>query len=535
MSDNFNQINSTMIGHRGEEIIEFSLPLGHECWRYNKGGRCDLAKYRVSTLSTIERGKADADIIIGFRCCDKDGNRCPYLHDGDEVEAVALHEVKTNPSAVDEGISNRKGEKASSHTQNLYIEMVQSEGAYVAAIRAKAKTEANGREWEYRGRQKVYPWNLITEGCILEEDPLVEYGVKGENCKEIKDKEGNMNYYFEYIEGDGWWNKRKLACDRGQVKNAHAEWYHFYQPYDSWEWIGKKRKRFDKGYKEATEREIQAFMNDDGIPDGSILLLQYPVELCISISGAHLELIIDKHIDDAVKQQICIPLKSKSYADDGAALYTRKDEKPLVTAYLMPIKSLVPCREVYRHTTIPIKEFQDIEAAIWGERTKPDEANMTIIREKAMDANGEEIKGIAQEREEIIKLKDEKLSRGENIDAERKKIEELTKKWDKLQKQIEPHTKGLRGIRTTIIGKYIVKGTLGTPIKAKGAIPDGVKDIYVPQRIMGKAVKGGMLLYPLKPFILQSRYNPRNEKYVPDVIEQFACHVRPYKPPRKQK
>ena len=529
MSDNFNEMNTTTVGHRGEKIVEFSLPMGHECWRYKKGGRCDLVKYRTSTLSTIARGKADADIIIGFRCCDKDGNRCPYLHDGDEAEAVALHEVKTNPSAFDDGISNKKGEKASSHTQNLYIEIVQSEDAYATAIKEKAKTEADGGIWEFRGKKKVYPY--VIEGCVLEEDPLVEYGEKGENCKEIVDEDENVHYCFEYIKGDGWWNKRKLAYDRGQVGYVHAEWYHFYQPYDSWEWIGKKRKH-PKEYKEATEREIQAFISDDSIPDGSVLLLQYPVELCISISGAHLEKIIDQNIEYATRKDVgvCIPIKSKLYAEDGESLHTRMGEKALVLGYLMPIKKLVPCREVnWLRGMNPLKKYQSIEAVIWGEKTIPDEEHMSIIREKAIDRNGEEIKGIATERDELIKLRDEKLARGENVDAEREQIEKLTKEWKTIEGEIR--TTGLSGIRTTIIGKYVIKGEMSTPIK--GAIPDGKENIYAIQRTMGKDIKGGMLLYLLKPFI-QRQYNIQDEKYIPEIVEQFACHVIPYKPPRKR-
>ena len=397
----FKGMNTTKVGYRGEEILEYSLPITFECWRYPVcAGRCDR---KLKADRTQKKGKADADIVVQMNC-----KGCQYLKDGDAETAIALHEVKTNPAAVDEGISNNKYARSSSYTQNLYIELVQTEATYISAYRSKIDAERAGKTWDKN-----------IDGYEKEYDPIEKVE-------------------FEYLSGIGWWDKRRLAYDRGQVGYVHAEWYHFYQPYDSWEWIGKKRKFHNKGYMAATEREIDNFLKDDNIAEGSILLTQYPVELCISMS--------DAHIEAAIEGGLCISRRSKKYADNGYDLhYKGSSGNALVLGYLLPIEKVVPCREV----------------------------NKRLNRQDA---------------------------------------------------EIE-YTEGIMGVRTIIIGKFVQKGGNHTPIKA--GIPMNAREIYAPRRIMGKAIKGGMLLYPLKPFE-REQYNPQHKKYVPMVIEKFAFQVKPY-------
>lgn len=493
----FEEMPSTQIGRNGEKIIETALPFGDRCWRYTAcAGRCAYAHNRLNTKPTAQAGKADADIIVSFKCCDNAGNRCQFLKDGDTAEFVSLHEVKTNPAAVDASIVG-----FSAYTENLYVEMVQHEKNYILAYREKLTAESKGETWG----KDVY-------GYQRELDPLEDNSM--------------AEHYVEYLDGIGWWPKREYSYKRGDVSYLHAGWYHFYQPYDTWEWVKKKRGKCNpKGYKEARKSEIEKFLSDEKIEDGSILLVQYPVELCISIEGEHLEKIIDKNIEAAIKQGVCIPRRSKNYADNGYDLhYKGSSGNALVLGYMMPIEKLIPCREANKR--IARKNFEPLEMAIWGERTIIDEENKKMWREKAVDENGNNVEGIAERRDRLIKEREEKLLKGENVDSIRQDIEAITQEWKRYEKNIGEYTKGIDGIRTSIIGKFVEKGGDGIPVKK--AIPINVKAIYAPRRIMGKAIKGGMLLYPLKPFERIWKYNREGKKYVPRVIEEFAYHVKPY-------
>lgn len=415
----FEEMPSTQIGRNGEKIIETALPFGDRCWRYTAcAGRCAYAHNRLNTKPTAQAGKADADIIVSFKCCDNAGNRCQFLKDGDTAEFVSLHEVKTNPAAVDASIGG-----VSAYTENLYVEMVQHEKNYILAYREKLTAESKGETWG----KDVY-------GYQKELDPLED--------------NSTVEHYVEYLDGIGWWPKREYSYGCGDVSYLHAGWYHFYQPYDTWEWIGKKRGMYKKGYNEARKSEIEKFLSDEKIEDGSILLVQYPVEVCISIAGEHLEKIIDKKIGVAIKQGVCVSRNSKKYADNGYELHYRGSSgNPLVLGYIMPIEKLIPCTEVNKRT--------------------------------------------------------ERIRAGQPIE----------------------YTTGLSGVRTMVIGKFVQKGGNHTPIKT--AVPMNARAIYAPRRIMGRAIKGGMLLYPLKPFE-RELYNSQRKKYVPRVIEEFAYHVKPY-------
>ena len=152
-----------LTGDIGEATTFPFLVMPVWCWRTGKGAckRWQQVEYKA------QAGKVDADVVISFDACEG----CPMLGDDLAADGKQLHEIKTNVAAFDKSIKEN-----SNRTQNLFIELVQS---------------------EYWYRQ-----NIIKE----ELDPLEGNGKK-----------------LPYRKGVGWWKKREYAFDLGITQYDKAD------------------------------------------------------------------------------------------------------------------------------------------------------------------------------------------------------------------------------------------------------------------------------------------------------------------------
>lgn len=283
-----------LVGGIGEATVFPLLTMPVWCWRTAKGAckRWQQAEYKA------QEGKVDADVVISFDACEG----CPMLEDGAAAAGKQLHEIKTNVAAYDITITEGRANR----TQNLYIELVQNEKAY------------------------------LENKMVSEIDPL-------EGGKRIK-----------YRKGIGWWRKREYAYEHGMTRHDKAHWYHFYQPLDIWERI-KAAKDEDGNllyphlerpiggeaqFTRATDEEIQEWLDDWFIDDNAILITQIPVEICISVPRGVLKRLVyniecwgePRHYDSY-----------GNFVYDKSKYVYYNEGKGELRAYKIPIKDVIPC------------------------------------------------------------------------------------------------------------------------------------------------------------------------------------------------
>lgn len=322
MADNEVWEMAKLSGGIGEATVFPLLSMPVWCWRTGKGfcHRWQDVEYKAA-----QGKKVDADVVISFDACeasaDGERQRCPML-EGIENAAAGkqLHEIKTNIAAYDKSIK-----EDSNRTQNLFIELVQSQYWYLK--------------------------NIIKE----ELDPLEGSGKK-----------------LPYRKGIGWWKKREYAFERGITQYDKADWYHFYQPLDAWERLKVARDKdgnllypdlkrptgCEANYSRATDEEIEEWVNDldminveNDTGKDAILITQIPVEVCISVPRDVLQCLVDdiecwgepRHIftdyADAKEHgknvgDMYIDISQRAYFDKG---------KGLLRGYKIPIKDVIPC------------------------------------------------------------------------------------------------------------------------------------------------------------------------------------------------
>ena len=302
MADSGEWNKAKLVGGIGEATALPLLLMPVWCWRTAKGAchKWQEVEYKA------QEGKVDADVVISFDACEG----CPMLGDGAAAAGKQLHEIKTNVAAYDIGITkDSKGNR----TQNLYIELVQNEKAY------------------------------LKNKMVSETDPL-------EGGKEI-----------EYREGIGWWRKREYAYEHGMTQHDKAHWYHFYQPLDIWERVKAAKdedgnllypdlKRPIGGeaqFTRATDEEIQEWVWDLDIADAenatgkeAILITQMPVEVCISVPRGVLKRLVNN---------IECWGEPRHYDSYGNFVYDKSkyvyfnEGKGELRAYKIPIKDVIPC------------------------------------------------------------------------------------------------------------------------------------------------------------------------------------------------
>jgi hypothetical protein len=289
-----------LTGDIGEATTFPFLVMPVWCWRTGKGPckRWQQVEYKA------QEGKVDADVVISFDAC----KGCQMLGDDLAVDGKQLHEIKTNVAAFDKSIKEN-----SNRTQNLFIELVQS---------------------EYWYRQ-----NIIEE----ELDPLEGSGKK-----------------LPYRKGVGWWKKRGFAFDRGITRYDKAHWYHFYQPLDAWERLKMARDKegnllyphlerptgCEAQYSRATDDEIETWLWDFGIEmgDDAILITQIPVEICISVPCDVLKGMVDAiSVESWGEQRHYNKYGELTWNKD---IYSYFKDSGLLRAYKIPIRDVIPCVNV---------------------------------------------------------------------------------------------------------------------------------------------------------------------------------------------
>lgn len=303
MADNEQWEKAKLVGGIGEATALPLLLMPVWCWRTAKGA---CHKWQDVEYKAAQGEKVDADVVIFFDACEG----CPMLEDGAAAAGKQLHEIKTNVAAYDIGITkDSKGNR----TQNLYIELVQNEKAY------------------------------LKNKMVSEIDPL-------EGGKRIK-----------YREGIGWWRKREYAYEHGMTQHDKAHWYHFYQPLDIWERV-KAAKDEDGNllyphlerpiggeaqFTRATDEEIKKWVDDtdmfdveDATGKEAILITQMPVEVCISVPRGVLKRLV---------YNIECWGEPRHYDSYGNFVYDKSkyvyfnEGKGELRAYKIPIKDVIPC------------------------------------------------------------------------------------------------------------------------------------------------------------------------------------------------
>ena len=175
------------------------------------------------------------------------------------------------------------------------------------------------------GSGKAYTQNLAietVENKYWKKNHIYETGIKAMTDPRNGDTVCVYN-------GAGWFNKTTDI----EGHRILADWYHFYQPI--------KAER-------ATQEEIDRWLNDDAVPAGSTLIIQYPFSYCISIRGSYLEKIA------TAATEIIDP----DYGEEFATLEPRYKEVDIgkQKVKLIPIADILPCM-VYR------RGWADLEAA----------------------------------------------------------------------------------------------------------------------------------------------------------------------------
>lgn len=285
-SEFFNMMVSA--GEAGEDVIMKQLPIACKCWRgvgmVGRGRRVPLEFdmcYQPPKLIDRRKDKAfqkvlDIDIQLHYKC-----GGCPVFDalewgHGD-AEKDEWHEIKTNYETHGQSASGGNSER----TQNIAIETVEN------------------KYWKKN--------HIGEEPRRIETDPR--------NGKEV------------YVNnGAGWFNKTTTK----DKKRILADWYHFYQPIDADDFSNSLT------VERATQKEIDRWLNDDAVPEGSTLIIQYPFSYCISIKGEYLEKIatarteIDKEWGGTVKPR-----------------YEDRDIGTKQKGKLIPVADILPCL-VYR-------------------------------------------------------------------------------------------------------------------------------------------------------------------------------------------
>ena len=276
-------------GEAGEAIIMEQLPKACKCWRgvgkVGRGLKVPLEFnmcYQPPTLIDKRQDRdfqrvLDIDVQLHYDC-----SGCPVFDalgwgHGDAV-IDEWHEIKTNYATHGES----KSKKGKRNTQNTDIETVED------------------RYWKKNNKWKME--------LRAEKDPRNGEGVAVHN-------------------GAGWFNKTTDI----NGKRILADWFHFYQPIDIEDFSNWNVER-------ATDEEIEKWLNDDTVPCGSTLIIQYPFSYCISIRGSYLEKIATW----------C----DVAYDDDGDIIsieerYKDKDIGAKQRGKLIPVADILPCL-VYR-------------------------------------------------------------------------------------------------------------------------------------------------------------------------------------------
>lgn len=267
----FEKKNTTRKGTEGAAIIIEQMKEGYTCpcWRYfDRLGELSFPfegckqRPRVINLDDpneidtdgkpLGKDKVDAfhkmmdtDLKVHFSCkgcmvfdaLKVSGGRV----DGAEIDQ--WHEIKSNYATHGQSVRNDGKTDGARTTQNIPIETIENEGT----IKDNKKKPLMG--------------------MLLEDDPR-----------------GIEPIYA--TEGMGWYNKTRRCKDDSRVL---SDWYHFYQPIDPWDFE-------NINVEAATDEEIEAWLNDNTVPDGSELIIQYPPSYCISIKGSYIEKMLVKEI-----------------------------------------------------------------------------------------------------------------------------------------------------------------------------------------------------------------------------------------------
>lgn len=255
-------------GKVGEAIIMPMLSHACKCWRYPVEHEADWVCYCAPTpidkTDDKEFQKAlDIDAQVHFTC-----EGCPVFKEKadilDEEEADQWHEIKTNYATHGDSLE----ENGVNCTQNILIETVENRSKLknfkskaLAAEKKNERTPETEREFH----------KIVTEQTRA--DPRR----KGAT---VFNTPGAGWYYkvLKHYNGvpNAWYGEKESIKGEPLL----ADWYHFYQ-----------RIQAGDGYKvaEATQEEIDKWLNDDSVPCGSQLITQYPFSYCISISGSYLK------------------------------------------------------------------------------------------------------------------------------------------------------------------------------------------------------------------------------------------------------
>lgn len=316
-------------GKVGEAIIMPMLSYACKCWRYPmemaNGWVCPHAPTVIDKTDDTEFQKAlDIDAQLHFSC-----DNCPvydFYNDRamlwDKAEIDQWHEIKTNYATHGES----KEENSIGYTQNIAIETVE----WLQKLK-KFKRIGIDAEREKPKGEKNKKFSALIGECVRA-DPRFKHST-------IFNTPG-AGWYYKALKHYSGIPRTKASI---QGEPLLADWYHFYQ-----------RIQAADGYKvaEATQEEIDKWLNDDNVPRGSLLITQYPFSYCISISGSYL------------KKLVRLYTKEVEYG---------KPEKRQ-KAKLIPIADLIPCH-VYKGADL----MPDVElSAETGERWNSEEMRLFI-------------------------------------------------------------------------------------------------------------------------------------------------------------
>ena len=179
------------------------------------------------------------------------------------------------------------------------------------------------------GSRKAYTQNIAIETVENKYWKKDHMGAKYKSETEVKTDPRNGDTVCVQ-NGAGWFNKTTDA----EGHRILADWYHFYQPI--------KAER-------ATQEEIDRWLNDDAVPAGSTLIVQYPFSYCISIRGSYLEKIAE------ATTEIIDP----DYGEAFATLKPRYKEVDIgkQKVKLIPVADILPCM-VYRWGWADLEEAE---------------------------------------------------------------------------------------------------------------------------------------------------------------------------------